>query len=130
MIRTAAAITMAAAGLLAAPASAANGEPPLEPTGELPVAHPDGRNLSQCMAVLGPILQPLHQHLDAYVVSDNRTWGQVLRADISSDDTPPVHTRFVCPLQAGAGPRPVVIAVEPKAPLLASGPWGELHIAK
>ncbi len=121
---------IAAACLLPVPTLAAQGEPPLEPTGELPVPHPDDQSLSQCMAVLRPILQPLHEHLDAYLVSANRTWGQVLRADISSNDTPPVHTRFVCPLEAGPGPRPVVIAVEPKVSLLASGPWGELHTGK
>jgi hypothetical protein len=130
MIRTAAGIVMAAGCLLAAPAFAANGEPPLEPTGEHPVLHPDDQNLAKCMAVLAPILQPLHQHLDAYVVSESRTWGQLLRADISSEDKPPVHTRFVCPLQSGSGRRPVVIAVEPKVPPLAPGPWGELHAGK
>lgn len=120
------AAVVAATYLFAAPALAAAPPPPLEPVGELPVPLPDDQALAHCMAALSPILAPLHNRLDAYVVSANRTWGAVLRADVSSSDSPPVHTRFVCPLKGG----PLVIQVEPGVHLLTSGPWGEIQRGK
>ena len=104
----------------------ADATPPLQPDGELPISHPQEEDVARCFTALQPILRPRHQQVDRYVVSFNSSFGPVLRADISSGDTPPVRTRFVCPLRTNAKPGPIVIAVEPKVPALASGTWGQL----
>lgn len=126
MIKGAVSVAIVWACLFTSPVFAADQGPPLEPVGEQSVSHPDSEGMSKCIAALKFIL-PSAQSLYTFVVSFNRAWGQVLRADISSDDMPPVRTRFVCPLQSGTRPAPIVIAVEPKVPLLTSGSWGEVR---